>query len=83
MKEDYGFINGSELSFSDISSELKRKYTFPNGHTLTIKEPLVLNVSASGGHRVYNKKGVSYYVQPKEGWFIKWTSKKDAPNIVL
>jgi hypothetical protein len=77
-----GFINESELVFNDISSEKKRKYTFPNGKELLIKKPLFLNVSGSGGHRLYSEDNFCYYVQPKEGWYIKWKPKKGKPSFV-
>lgn len=82
MNKDYGFINGTLLRFDNISSEENREYTFPNGNKLLIKEPLVLNVSSSGGHRLYDKNGYSYYIQPKEGWSIKWKSKENQPNFI-
>jgi hypothetical protein len=81
-KKDYGFINGTLLIFDDISSEVNREYTFPNGSKLFIEHPLVLNVSKSGGHRLYAADGTSYYVQPKEGWYIKWVTGEKQPNFV-
>lgn len=78
-----GFINETNLTFSDISSETKREYTFPNGMTFVVNEPKFLNVSKSGGHRIYTKDGNGFYVQPKEGWAIKWTIKVGAPDFVL
>lgn len=82
MRADKGFINGSNLQFKDISSESFREYSFPNGKTLYIANPLYLHVSESGGHRLYDAQGVSWYVQPKEGWHIKWESKEDSPSFV-
>jgi len=76
------FLNESELVFNDISSERKREYTFPNGKKLKIAKPLFLNVSASGGHRLYAEDGYSYYVQPVQGWYIKWKVRKGKPNFV-
>lgn len=90
-----GFINESALDFTDISSERERVYTFPNGETLRIENPLYLNVSASGGHRLYAEdsvlsilgcrfrtQGVCYYVQPKEGWYITWKVRLGRPSFV-
>jgi hypothetical protein len=76
------FINESGLEFTDISSEKKREYTFPNGVILKIGKPLFLNVSRSGGHRLYTSKGWCYYVQPKEGWSIRWKVREGQPNFV-
>ena len=77
-----GFINETDLEFSDISSETEREYTFPNGKTYHIGNPLFLNVSPSGGHRLYDENQYCHYVQPKEGWAIKWKVREGAPNFV-
>jgi len=77
-----GFINESNLNFNDISSENEREYNFPNGNKLLIMNPLYLNVSKSGGHRLYCEKGYCYYVQPKEGWWIKWKVREGKPSFV-
>lgn len=71
-------FNSEMPGFSDISSELYREYVFPNGDKLTIKNPLFLNVSSSGGHRLFTSDGTSYYIQPKEGWYISWKTKEGA-----
>lgn len=61
------------LKFSDLSNERFRTYIFENGDALRLDEPLALNVSASGGHRVALKDGRSYYISPK--WIaIEWVS---------
>ena len=79
MKE-LSFINESGLKFKDITAEKFREYTFPNGKKLKIKNPLQLHVSESGGHRLFDLDGVSWYVQPKEGWYIRWKVKDGRPN---
>lgn len=76
------FINNSNLQFNDISSEEFRTYHFPKGEKLFIKNPLFLHVSLSGGHRIFDKLGNSYYIKPDEGWYIKWKAKKGEPNFV-
>ena len=76
------FINHSDLVFTDISSELYREYTFSNGGKLLISQPLYLNVSASGGHRVYDGNGISYYIHPAQGWYISWQAEDGKPNFV-
>ena len=78
-----GFINGSELDFNDISSERSRMYTFQNGRKLRIFRPQYLHVSKSGGHRIYDALGYSHYVQPAQGWSIRWRTAKNQPDIVL
>lgn len=77
-----GFLNETNLKFNDISSEKERTYGFPNGQTLYIGNPLYLNVSKSGGHRLFTEDNWCYYVQPKEGWWIKWKVKQGKPSFV-
>lgn len=77
-----GFINETDLIFTDISSEKEREYGFPNGNVLYIGKPLFINVSESGGHRLYTEDKWCYYIQPQEGWYIRWKVKKGQPNFV-
>ena len=81
MKNE-GFINESGLEFSDISSEKEREYCFPNGQKLYIDKPLYLNVSKTGGHRLYTEDGWCYYIQPKESWWIRWRVREGNPSFV-
>jgi hypothetical protein len=74
------FINDSGLDFKDISAETFREYEFANGRKLRIDKPLFLNVSASGGHRLFDAYGFSWYVQPVEGWSIKWGVEENKAN---
>jgi hypothetical protein len=75
------FVNDSDLEFSDISSELWREYQFAGGDTVRIDAPLKLNVSDSGGHRIFDAAGHSHYI-PK-GWLhLVWESRDGAPNFV-
>ena len=79
--DGYGFVNHSNLDFSDISSEEYRVYEFETGRSILINHPLRLNVSPSGGHRLYDSDGVSHYI-PK-GWIhLKWKAKNGQPNFV-
>lgn len=77
------FINESGLKFKDISAEDYREYRFPNGEKLRIILPLFLHVSTSGGHRLFDAQGTSWYVQPVEGWSINWKAKEGKPNFLL
>lgn len=75
------FKNATDLEFADISSEQWREYRFLGGETIRINAPLKLNVSDSGGHRIFDKEGVSHYIPA--GWIhLKWTVKDGAPNFV-
>jgi hypothetical protein len=76
------FINESGLEFKDISSEKYRKYVFPNGKELKIIKPLYLNISESGGHRLFDASGISWYIKPNEGWYIQWKAENGKPNFV-
>lgn len=76
------FINESGLEFIDISSEIYREYNFPNGKQLLINHPLYLHISESGGHRLFTRKGISYYIRVCEGWYIEWEAKPGEPNFV-
>lgn len=73
--------NESGLRFTDISTEAVRVYHYPNKDEFVINHPLALNVSKSGGHRVFNGEGKSYYI-PK-GWIaISWVAEDDAAHFV-
>jgi hypothetical protein len=78
--EEVKFLNESGLVFKDISAETHREYKFPSGTTLRIQNPTHLHVSASGGHRLFDAQGTSWYVQPVEGWSINWKVKEGKPN---
>ena len=75
------FINESGLEFSDISSEAWRRYEFPGDVLVTIHGPLLLNVSKTGGHRIWDQAGISHYVPA--GWVhLTWVSRPGSPNFV-
>lgn len=75
------FENASGLEFNDISTELWREYRFLGGETIRIESPLQLNVSESGGHRIFDAEGVSHYIPA--GWIhLQWTVSEGAPNFV-
>lgn len=73
--------NESGLDFKDISSEKFRTYEWLNGSKITIYNPTHLNVSNSGGHRVFDKQGVSHYIP--SGWVhLYWGVLVGMPNFV-
>jgi hypothetical protein len=75
------FINHSSLEFTDISSEQYRIYEFNNGKTIMISDPLRLNISKNGGHRLFDGSGISHYIP--QGWVrISWKAKPHQPNFV-
>ena len=76
------FRNKSELTFTDIGSEMYRTYVFESGMTITIKQPQQLHVSKSGGHRVWDINGKSHYIAP--GWkHLYWEVHEGKPHFVL
>jgi len=75
------FKNESGLVFVDISSEAERTYEFPKGNKVVIDNPLRLNVSKSGGHRLFDESGRSHYIP--SGWIhLSWTVRPGSPNFV-
>lgn len=67
------FRNNSKMVFENITDELYRVYVFPDME-IKITEPLFLNVSKSGGHRVLDSAGNSNYIP--SGWRrIYWLVK--------
>lgn len=74
------FINKSGLDFVDISSEEWRIYDFGNA-IIRIDGPQRLNVSKAGGHRLFDKDGVSHYIP--SGWkHLKWKAREGQPHFV-
>lgn len=64
----------------DISTEIRRTYTWADGAKVTIDEPLTLIVS-DNGHRIADSKGNGHYV-PK-GWIhLYWENKPGTTPIV-
>lgn len=84
MAEKYTFAdfrNESGLKFDDISSELFRVYKRPGDFEIVIQEPLALNVSKGGGHRIFDASGNCHYIAP--GWIqLSWRVKEGAPHFV-
>jgi len=75
------FLNESGLEFKDLSDELFRVYEFPDME-VKIEEPLLLNVSASGGHRVFDSQGNSNYIPA--GWRrLYWRVKENKSNFAF
>lgn len=65
------------LNFKSVENEQWREYDFGDSK-IRIDNPLCLDVSASGGHRVLAADGVSHYV-PK-GWkHLTWKVKEGEP----
>lgn len=74
------FQNESGLEFTDISSEMWRRYTFSGGDTVYLSEPLQLHVS-DNGHRIFTANGESHYIPL--GWIhLQWRAKEGGPHFV-
>ena len=66
----------NKLIFNSTENEQWREYVWGDGYVLRITEPLWVNVSKSGGHRVIDKAQRCYYVA--SGWrYITWEGKGD------
>lgn len=64
----------------DISTEIRRTYTFPNGQTVKIENPVSL-ITSENGHRVADANGNGHYVPV--GWVhLFWENKPGAKAIV-
>jgi len=65
----------NELEFKDLTDELYRVYDWLDGKTLIINNPVKLNVSSSGGHRVLDDDNISHYIP--SGWkHLYWKVKE-------
>jgi hypothetical protein len=67
------------LKFKDISGKKYRIYHFDKGEELIINNPIALNISDSGGHRIIDGIGRCYYISPKWLW-IEWEPKEGEPS---
>ena len=75
------FKNESGLKFTLIMSEQWREYRYPGGDVVRIDAPKLLNVSKSGGHRIWDVYGVSHYIPPK--WIhLRWIPWTGHPHFV-
>jgi len=73
--------NESGLEFIDISSEKRRVYLKDNSVILDIENPVGLNVSKSGGHRIVDNLGRCFYIKPD--WnVLRWFVKDGKPHFV-
>lgn len=76
-----GLKNETNLKFKDISTELYREYLKEGRLIVRIDNPIALNVSKTGGHRVFDAQGVSHYISSK--WdHLQWETKEDCPHFV-
>lgn len=77
---DFADLRAEDLDyeFEDLSHEQERTYQFDN-HVLTIEDPVALNTTGSGSHKVLDSRGVSYDIYPK--WnYIAWKSEEGTPH---
>lgn len=64
----------------DISTELRRTYTWANGATVTIEKPVSL-ITSDNGHRIADSDNNGHYVPL--GWIhLHWINKPGAAAIV-
>lgn len=55
-----------DLEWKNIEHEEYRVYVFPDGSSVQITNPVKLNVSKSGGHRVLDVYNMAHYIP--SGW---------------
>ncbi len=69
------------LPFRNLSDEQYRVYDFGD-HQVRLVKPMKLNVSESGGHRVFTADGVSHYIP--SGWVhLYWVVKEGCPHFAF
>lgn len=65
----------NNVEYKSLQSERFREYIFDSNRVVVIVNPLWLNVSESGGHRVVVSDTETYYIPP--GWLaIFWETKE-------
>lgn len=65
----------------DISGEEFRVYTYADGQTFQINEPISVCITESGSHRVVDAKGMTH--RPTPGWIgLSWKPKPGEPAFV-
>jgi len=75
------FVNENNIEFKDLDDEQYRVYQYPDME-IKIEEPLLLNVSKSGGHRVWDSKGISHYLPA--GWrHLYWVVKENKSHFAF
>lgn len=74
------FKHATELNWTDISSEEYRTYEFADS-IIKINGPLMLNISKSGGHRIFDNQGISHYI-PSGYRHLSWKAKENMPHFV-
>lgn len=74
------FKHSTNLQWVDISTEEYRIYNF-NTNLVRIEKPLLLNVSKSGGHRIFDDKGNCHYI-PSGYQQLTWKVKEGQPHFV-
>lgn len=74
------FVHKTPHKWDDISSESYRVYEFAD-KSIRIDGPLLLSVSKSGGHRIWDYLGISHYI-PSGYRHLYWQVKEGQPNFV-
>lgn len=70
---DFEYISDT-LEFKSLEDEEYRVYIFSKNESVRIENPVALHVSGSGGHRVFDKSGVSHYI-PNKWIHLYWEVK--------
>ena len=67
-----------DVDWRDISAEFFREYLMPSGQIIKLINPLLLHVSASGGHYVIDDRGYTHYI-PNKWERLTWFNKEGYP----
>jgi len=65
-----------KTEWANCDHEIYRTYVFPDGKTVTIERPVLLNVSKSGGHRLLDANDKSHYI-PYKWIHLYWETDDD------
>lgn len=71
-----------DLEWKNISDEMVREYGFHDGSVVSIKNPVGLIISPSGGHTVVNEAGDATYI-PYKWNRLSWRPMEGAPPVAF
>lgn len=70
------------FDFDSLADEQYRVYEWADGSAIRLDNPSKLNVSKSGGHRVYTMDGISHYIP--SGWnHLWWKVREGCPHFAF
>lgn len=71
--------NTSGLTFREVDGETFRRYTYPDGVTVTVDRVRYLSVADDHAHYLLDEGGRAHYIRP--GWrHLEWNVGKGSPH---